>query len=326
MMAPARRALAWFVRHARALWPGTGILLPLIFVLWPLSFMAAGACRWEHTLVLVGVPLLAYTSPASKRLFLGLLPMGLLGLVYDSMRWLKDVGITPARVHLCDLRAIDMRIASAVVGGERGSVHDWIQLHPSRALDVICSIPYGTFIYVVVGFAILLYARDYSRMRIFGWTFLVVNLAGFVTYHLYPAAPPWYFHAHGCAVDLASRPSEGANLARVDAMLGISYFRSFYARSSDVFGAVPSLHASYPMIIVLAGWPSLGWLGRLLAVGFLTSMCGAAVYLDHHWVVDVLLGLVYAILGFLAVTAAMKMKDRPARRDVAPRRTSEAAP
>jgi membrane-associated phospholipid phosphatase len=236
--------------------------------------------------------------------------MGFLGLVYDAMRWVKDVGVTPERVHLCDLRAIDMRIASATVDGERVAVHDWLQLHSSTALDLAGAVPYGTFLYVAIGFAIYLYVKDYERMRLFGWSFLVVNLIGFTTYHLYPAAPPWYFHQHGCSVDLAAHASEGPNLARVDALLGIHYFHDFYGRASDVFGAVPSLHVSYPLLIVLFGWPIMKWPGRAFAVAFLVSMCGAAVYLDHHWIVDVLLGLVYAAAVYVGVVAIARRGER----------------
>jgi hypothetical protein len=193
-----------------------------------------GQQRWEHLAFAILVPLLAYLTAATKRLFVGLLPFGLLALVYDSMRYVKDVGLSPARIHLCDLRDLDARLFG--IGG--GTLQDWLQAHASRALDLVCAIPYGTFIYVSLAIAVWLYFRDYEGLRRFGWTFLLVNIAGFVTYHLYPAAPPWYFHAHGCAVDMATHASEGPNLARVDAWLGVGYFAGFYGRSSDVFGAV----------------------------------------------------------------------------------------
>jgi inositol phosphorylceramide synthase catalytic subunit len=289
------------LRHVRQLWPGAGIWLPAPFVLWTLGWLAAGKVRWEHVLLGVLVPVLAYTSAKTKRLFIGLLPFALLGLIYDAMRWVKNVGLTPERVHLCDLRALDMRIASVTVDGAPGTVHDWVQAHTSPALDVACAVPYGTFIYVTVAFAVFLYAKDYARMRMFGWTFLILNIAGFVTYHVYPAAPPWYFHAHGCSVDLGAHASEGANLARVDALMGIGYFRGFYGRSSDVFGAVPSLHVSYPFLMVLFGWPVLRWPGRAFAIVFFAAMCTAAVYLDHHWIIDVLLGLAYTVAVYVAV-------------------------
>jgi inositol phosphorylceramide synthase catalytic subunit len=296
-------------QHVRRLWPGAGILLPLPFVAWGAAWLAAGQGRVEHLLIMIGVPLLAFLNARGKRLFLGLLPMGLLGLVYDSTRLIKNVGLTPERVHVCDLRALDMRIAGVSLAGERGTVHDWVQAHPSPTLDLICAIPYGTFIFVIVGFAVFLYVKDYARMRLFGWAFLVLNIAGFATYHLYPAAPPWYFHEHGCTVDLNALPSEGANLARVDALLGIHYFRDFYGRAAEVYGAVPSLHVAYPLLIVLFGWPTLRWPGRAFAITFLLAMCTAAVWLDHHWIVDIFIGLAYT-LGVYALFATYE-RSRP---------------
>src|SRR5262249_7012475 len=115
-------------------------------------------------------------------------------------------------------------------------------------------------------------------------------------------APPWYFHTHGCVVDVLAKASEGPNLRRVDEMLGVSYFAGMYGRSSDVFGAVPSLHVAYPLLIALVGWHRMKLVGRVLAIVFLLSMCFAAVYLDLHWVVDVVLGLVYCGVTLAAVS------------------------
>jgi hypothetical protein len=121
---------------------------------------------------------------------------------------------------------------------------------------------------------------------------------GFITYHVYPAAPPWYFHTHGCVVDVLARSSEGPNLARVDALLGVHYFQGLYGRSNDVFGAVPSLHVAYPLVVVLDGWRLFGRFGKIFTTSFWAVMCFAAVYLDHHWVIDVILGLIYALGAF----------------------------
>jgi membrane-associated phospholipid phosphatase len=251
--------------------------------------------------------------------------MAFLGLAYDAMRLVEKLGVTESRVHVCDLRAIDMKIASVTVDGARGTVHDWVQANPCKALDIVGAIPYGTFLYVAIGFAVFLYVKDYARMRLFGWAFLILNLAGFATYHLYPAAAPWYFHSYGCTVDLSARASEGPNLARVDTLLGFRYFQSFYGRAADVFGAVPSLHVSYPMLILLFGWPVLRWPGRALAVLFLVSMCAAAVYLDHHWIVDVILGVAYTLAVYAAVVGFARLQQRGTQR-VSARPPSEATP
>jgi hypothetical protein len=302
MLSPARRRLL----------TGAGAWLPAPFVMWSAFRFIAGDRRWELVLLAVVVPLLAYGSVKSKHLFDGLYPIGLLGLVYDAMRFVKNVGLTPERVHVCDLREIDMRIASVEIDGVRVSVHDWLQSHASLAIDVLAAVPYGIFIYIVLAFAVFLYVKDYPRMRRFGWIFLLVNLAGFATYHAYPAAPPWYFHAHGCVVDLAAHASEGPNLARVDALLGVSYFASMYGRSSDVFGAVPSLHVAYPMLVVLFGWRLFGVTARAASLLFLASMCFAAVYLDHHWITDIIVGLAYTVAIYAALESLVRYRSKRA--------------
>jgi len=196
---------------------------------------------------------------------------------------------------VCDFRALEMRWFGMSVGGVRGTVHDFWQSHSSVALDLLCAIPYGVFIYVVLGYAVFLFFRDFAAQQRFAWGFLLLNLAGFATYHLYPVAPPWYFHTFGCGVDLEAQPSAGPNLARVDALLGISYFHSFYARASDVFGALPSLHVAYPLLMIVEGWRQHGPFGRRMLVLFYVAMCFAATYLDHHWVLDIVAGSTYAL-------------------------------
>jgi hypothetical protein len=226
---------------------------------------------------------------------------------------------------VCDLRAIELEffgVNGAGVGGQPGTLHDWVQQHANLPLDVFFSVPCGTFIGAAFFFGAFLYSVDYPAMRRFTGAFLAMNVAAFITYHVYPAAPPWYFHAHGCTVDLASRASEGPNLARVDAWLGVSYFGGFYGRSNDVFGAVPSLHVAYPLLILLEGWhafamigraPWLKWPLRFGAAFFFAWMCAAAVYLDHHWVVDIVVGLFFALVAFAAFRGARWLSERGRR-------------
>jgi len=269
-------------------------------MLWPVACFAAGVGRSEHLALFVATLALVFATTKTHRLFAGLVPFALLGFVYDSMRWIRNIGLSESRVLACDLRNFDMKLLKATHHGKSVPIHDWLQAHASLGWDLLFAVPYATFLFVSVAFAVLLYRRNYQRMQAFGWAFFAMNVAGFVTYHVAPAAPPWYVRAYGCAVDLHAKASEGANLARVDAWLGWPYFHAMYSRSSDVFGALPSLHVSYPMLIALFGWPVLGTLGRTAIVTFTLLMCGAAVYLDHHWVSDVLLGLGYAIATYAA--------------------------
>ncbi len=278
------------VRHVRTLWPGPGILLPLPFVGWALAWLAAGRGRLEHVLILLGVPLLAFLNERSKRLFVGALSQGLLGLVYDTTRLVRNLGVTPARVHLCDLRALDMRIASATVDGTRGTVHDWIQVHPWPALDLVCAVPYGTFLFVIIGFAVYLYAKDYARMRRFGWAFLILNLVA--SSRITSIRPPRLVLPRA---RLPRRPRRAAERGREPRARRRSaghplLSRLLRPRERDLRRgpiAPRRLSAAHPPLR-LAG-PEVA--RRVFACLFMLTMCTAAGGLDHHWIIDIVIGL-----------------------------------
>jgi len=283
---------------------GSAPLRTSVLTLWPslpfwllAAFWAVqGKLRWDHLALALLATFLAYWSDWTRRLCLGTLPLGLVGVLYDSMRVVKNVGLTRDNVHVCDVRAIDQRFFGVELNGTRATWHDYLQQHATPFWDVYCAIPYAIFLGVMVVYAVYLFRRDYPALQRFAWSFLALNVAGFITYHVYPAAPPWYFHRYGCVVDLATHASEGPNLARVDSWLGMPFFAGMYGRSSDVFGAVPSLHVAYPLLLLIEGFRRHRWLGRVLLVWFYLSMCFAAVYLDHHWVFDIVIGSLYAVV------------------------------
>lgn len=296
--------------HMRELWPRFTLAPVLPFWAWAAFWMLRGQVRWDHIVIALVVTVLAYSTRTTRRLFIGLLPVGLVGLFYDAMRFVRNVGLSESTVHLCDLRAAEIRWFGVNVAGTRVTLHDWLQPHATTWLDLAGAVPYGTFLWVVVAYAIFLFVRDFHGLQRFTWGFLALNVVGFLTYHLYPAAPPWYYHQYGCAVDLAAKASAGPNLTRVDALLGIHYFAGFYGRSSDVFGAVPSLHVAYPLLMIFEGWRLHRWLGRTLLVLFYVWMCCAAVYLDHHWVIDIVLGSIYAVATAIGIRQVVRWRRK----------------
>ena len=292
--------------HMRRLWPRFTLAPVAPFWVWSVFWVIRGQLRWDHVAAAFLASLLAYGNATSRRLFIGLLPVGLVGLFYDAMRFVKNVGLSTSNVHLCDLRDAELRWFGLDDGGVRVTLHDWFQPRATMLLDVVCAVPYGIFLMVVVGYAIFLFIRDFPAEQRFAWGFLALNIAGFATYHLYPAAPPWYFHQHGCTVDLGAASRAGPNLLRVDNLMGIHYFAGFYGRSSDVFGAVPSLHVAYPLLMITEGWRKHKTFGRALLALFYIWMCFAAVYLDHHWVIDIVLGSLYAVVIAVASRHVMR--------------------
>ena len=82
--------------------------------------------------------------------------------------------------------------------------------------------------------------------------------------------------------------------------MGITYFKEFYARSSNVFGAVPSLHTAYAFVAWFYARPVFPR-GHWIFLAFWALMGFAAVYLRHHYTIDVLLGAIYAYAAGWAV-------------------------
>jgi membrane-associated phospholipid phosphatase len=111
----------------------------------------------------------------------------------------------------------------------------------------------------------------------------------------------------GCVVD-PDAASSAAALLRVDALLGISYFKGVYAAAPYPFGALPSLHNGTAMIVALAAWPIACWKERAGYVAYVTWMLVASLYLDHHWLIDGLAGWTCAAIGIAVATGLARMK------------------
>jgi hypothetical protein len=282
-------------RHLAALGPSWTHWTALPLMAYPpWVVFGRGQLRWEWIAFFFVVPLCAFGARWSRKLYMGLLPIAIVPVVYDAMGSVKYLGMTPESVHVCDLRGYELALFGVGSGSARMTLQDFFLVHRSDLADLYFAIPYGGFIAIQIIFAIYLYTRSREGFLRYGWTFLFLNLTGFLTYHIYPSAPPWYYHqTHSCLADFTTHASPGSHLANVDRIVGVPYFASFYGRSSDVYGAVPSLHIAYPILIMIEGWPILRVAGRSLTVVFWASMTCAAVYLDHHYVIDIVMGILY---------------------------------
>lgn len=282
-------------RHIKALWPRWWWLPPLPFYAFFTFVAIRGDLRWDHFALTIFATFLVYWNLWTKRLFMASFPMMMVGVLYNAMGYVKNVGVSPERVLNCDLRALELRLFGITIGGQKFTLNDFFLVHHWTWVDVVCSIPYGTFLFACMGVAVILYFKDYYAAQRFAWIFFLMNVMAFITYHVLPAAPPWYYHAHGCEISMTALPSAGPRLTHVDEYFGIHYFRGMYERSSDLYGALPSLHVAYPLLIVIEGWRSFGWPARIASILFAMTMAFAAVYLDHHWVIDVVLGVIYCL-------------------------------
>ena len=176
----------------------------------------------------------------------------------------------------------------------------WIKYqHPF--LDVMSGLFYLTWIPLPLSLAGYLFFKNRPQFFNFAFTFLLVNLIGFVIYYLYPAAPPWYSQQYGFKF-IANTPGNTAGLSRFDSFFNVGIFKSIYSKSSNVFAAMPSLHSSYPLIALYYAVKSKISLGLTIIIGItLPGIWFAAVYTSHHYVLDVLAGISCAITGIILV-------------------------
>jgi inositol phosphorylceramide synthase catalytic subunit len=277
----------------RRAWP------PLLGVAYVAAVAALGGLTKEHVL-LGALGLLDLYNERSRQFLRTFFPFILTGAIFDSMRYYY-VPLVEGRVHTLEPYHLDAALFG--VGGR--PLNELFLEHHSVVLDVLCG--FGYLCYVAEFFLLALYLflrgrRD--RAFTFGVCFLVVNVMGWITYFVYPAAPPWYVLEHGFG---AARMDVGMNAAaalRFDALLGTSVFARLYGRGFTTFGALPSLHAAYPFVAAILAFrfAELRW-ARVPAVLFFLLICLSAVYLQHHYVIDVLLGALYAAVTVALVVA-----------------------
>jgi membrane-associated phospholipid phosphatase len=226
-------------------------------------------------------------------------PFLAVAVAYGGMR--HFAGLRPVQVE--SIHALDAALFSVPTSHGAQPLSDLIAAQQSLGLDLLCGAVYLLYLAEVFGVAALLFFRARPLMLEISVGFLLVNLLGWVVWALYPSAPPWYVDAYGFAAPAPGVASNAAALLRVDVWLGVDYFRGFYAKSTYVFGSFPSLHVAYAVLVALVTSRLRGKL-PVLAAGYAVAIAFAAVYLRHHYVLDVVGGaaLSLAVWGMLQLT------------------------
>jgi inositol phosphorylceramide synthase catalytic subunit len=274
-----------------------------------------GGMRWDH--VGIGLLGLLHIYSHKTRLFLRVVfPLILTGVIFDSLRYYYWEGVT-GHIHVVEPYLLDIRWFGIPVM-ENGAKHyitlnEYFLTHTSPILDMFCGIAYIFFVieYLVVAFY-LFFVNELTFLRRFVWGFFTVNLMGYVTYFIYPAAPPWYVTQYGFGPAHLRIPFSPGAGTRFDEMFGVHIFEHMYARGIDVFGAYPSLHVAYPLLVVWATFmvDSLRrW--RVFAIAFYALMVLSAVYLQQHYIEDVLLGTAYTLFTIACFTPKTWMLFAP---------------
>lgn len=235
-----------------------------------------------------------------KAIILLLVPYALLAMVYFGMGFLRpNYMVNP--VHIMEPYGLEKMLFGIPIDGGIMTPNEWFAQHHCIALDLLSGLFYILWIPLPVFFSLWLLFTGRERLAIkLTIALFLTKLVGYAGYYCYPAAPPWYVMEHGF-VFLSGTHGSAAGLLRVDEFLGIDVFRTMYTANANVFAAIPSLHSSYYPV---AFWyalrmgknsPRTFW--AVLFAVFCVGVWFAAVYTCHHYIIDVVLGVLCGVIG-----------------------------
>ncbi|MBN9482110.1 MAG: PA-phosphatase [Bacteroidetes bacterium 43-93] len=252
--------------------------------------------KTEQLFLLALINLFFFAGPVSRNFIKGFSIFIIYWVIFDYMKAFPNYEYNS--VHIESLYNLEKSIFGFQSSGKLLTANEFWLLHHNSFLDVLTGIFYLTWVPVPLGFAVFLFFKNRKQFYYFSLTFLLVNLIGFVIYYIYPAAPPWYVQTYGMEL-LPHTPGNTAGLSRFDSLFGVHIFAGLYAHSSNVFAAMPSLHSSYPVIVLYYGLKNrLGWINILFSA-LMLGIWFSAVYNSHHYVIDVCAGILCAISGII---------------------------
>ncbi len=268
---------------------------------YPAVLAAAGALQAEH-LVFAGTGAAAMWARGKVRTAARFfVPFVLILAVYDAQRHVIDDW--RGRIRVAEPLAWELVwFGIGTADGRLETPAAWWQRHTHPVLDVICGAAYLGFVPAYLAAAAWWrFGRREPRAREAMWTLLALYLAGYALQFAYPAAPPWYTDRYGLGPAVLAAPPEAAGAARFDAALGVKVFAGYYGKSTNVFGAIPSLHVGTTFLGLLFAWRYRSL--RAVFAGLWAVTAFASVYLNHHYVIDGLAGMALAAAGFGAAAA-----------------------
>lgn len=287
---------------------------------WLIAFAVICIVYWFWFVVLIGVEpndfylwilisVLYFFNKASRRLFLMFAPFFIYLFFYSSLRVLHLYN--PFPISTQELYDLEVLMFGMHYDGKLVSVNEYFIENRNAFSDFFSGLFYITWVPFPILFTFIVFFAKKAKIGFDFWlSFLFANLFGFIGYLFYPAAPPWYFLEYGAEI-ISDLPGNAAGLARFDKMIGFPLYENMYAQGTNTFGAMPSMHAAFPLLLV---YYSLKFRKHLLTLLFLISLVGiwyGAVYSTHHYIIDVLIGIVCGFVGLFITEFLVNRKFVP---------------
>jgi len=273
---------------------GFGFLV--VYVSWLLLFIGF---REDHFYFILCLTIAYFSSSLSRKFVLSFIFFWIFWFIYDAMRLFPNYQF--ADVHIIEPYILEKSIFGISDNGTIITPNEWAFKYPNKISDFISGIFYLTWVPLPMLFCLFLFFKNRRMLLRFSGAFFFTNIIGFSLYYIYPAAPPWYVHYYGQEIDF-SIIGNAAQLTRFDDLINMPLFEKMYNKNANVFAAIPSLHAAYPVVLLFYGWMTIkdNKKYKWMLILFILDVIGiwySAVYSMHHYIIDVLLGGICAIIA-----------------------------
>jgi membrane-associated phospholipid phosphatase len=241
--------------------------------------------------ILVFLTLVAMIFGQAIKLLKRFVPLVVLLLVYESFRGL--VPMLNAHVNFTPMIVADRWMGFGTL--QTTTLQNWLWRGHVQWFDFVFYGAYTLHFLLPFALAVLIWKTREKHYWHFIVSLVLLSFAGFLTYLMFPAAPPWMASERGY-IEPITRVS-----SQVWAAFGIHDFPSVYNKiSPNPVAAVPSLHAAYSFLFAFfitrlykTRWKYLAWIYPFLIwVG--------TVYMGEHYLIDAILGGIYAVASYFA--------------------------
>ncbi|MFQ5630900.1 MAG: phosphatase PAP2 family protein [bacterium] len=266
--------------------------------------------RPDHIFVALVLFSFVLGKARAKRFLIDWLPFVMFWIMYDMMRGVADS--VREYVHITEPYRMEQWLFMPLLQGDippfflqilRDAWHPAVQ----KFVSVFAANFYTAHFAVplLLGWLLWHTADDRPMFYKFVYTLTILNVMALATFMLYPAAPPWYVYKYGFLQPDAGSTFWGisaGNLIDVDRLLGVSFFTTLWdSFNANHFAAIPSLHGAYPIVVSFFAWKKFRKYLPLL-IFYPIATWFSAVYLNHHYIVDLLIAVLYILVAYAITT------------------------
>lgn len=231
-------------------------------------------------------------------------PFLVIFLAWEAMRGIANrFGGT---VQSDSIIAVERLVAFGVVPPE-ALQHFFYRPGRIGPLEVTMAAVYAAHFLLPLTVAFVLWLRRRAAYYQYVIALMLMSFAQFFTAVLLPVAPPRFAFQYGEALAVTDI---GAVVTLRTGIGVVSW--AYHSMIGNPVAAFPSLHAAYPILaffFLRRYWPRWSW----VMLAYTAVVWFAIMYLGHHYLVDAIGGLIYAMAAYAAVMAVVTGRIRQLR-------------